>query len=145
LGSGIRNHPALKRQRWLWDLVKPAWRRVFAGLSKGDGYAAHINDDVFRLEYAYGARYDRRDKRHYEAASYLPFVSRIREGMTVFDIGAHVGIYSLGAALRVGPRGHVVAFEPAPETLRILEHHVALNRFQDRVQVSPTLVSDSEG
>ena len=35
--------------------------------------------------------------------------------MTVYDIGAHIGIFALGAGFRVGRNGKVLAFEPAPE------------------------------
>src|SRR5262245_27460113 len=39
----------------------------------------------------------------------------VRSGDTVFDIGAHVGIYTLLFSDRVGPTGRVIAFEPAPQ------------------------------
>ena len=34
--------------------------------------------------------------------------------MTVLDIGAHHGLYTLLASRRVGRTGKVVAFEPSP-------------------------------
>jgi FkbM family methyltransferase len=143
VGSQIRNSELLRRQAWLWNTVEPLWQRAFGRISRGVGYATHINADIFRLEYAYGSRYDRKDKRAYEPAFYLPFVDRIREGMTVFDIGAHVGIFALGAAKRVGRSGQVVAFEPAPQTIAVLERHVAFNELQDIIRVEPGVVSDS--
>ena len=45
----------------------------------------------------------------------------------MYDVGAHVGTYSLLAASRVGPDGHVFAFEPLPRNLGYLERHLALN------------------
>src|SRR5712691_7492679 len=39
----------------------------------------------------------------------------IRKGQTVFDIGAHVGEYSLLFSDLVGGEGKVVAFEPDPK------------------------------
>lgn len=57
------------------------------------------------------------------------FVRRILQlGMTVLDIGAHHGFYTLLASLRVGPRGRVVAFEPSPRERRLLWQHLRLNR-----------------
>ena len=38
----------------------------------------------------------------------------VRPGMTVVDVGAHVGVYTQYLAQLVGPRGHVHAFEPSP-------------------------------
>lgn len=142
-GSLIRNSELLRRQAWLWGTLEPLWQRAFETFSRSAGYSTHINADVFRLEYAYGSRYDRRDKRAYEPSFYLPFVDRIRSGMTVFDIGAHIGIFSLGAAKRVGQKGRVVAFEPAPQTIDVLRRHVAFNHMQDIIRVEPGVVSDS--
>jgi len=49
------------------------------------------------------------------------FVSHLREGMTVMDVGANWGLYSLLASRAVGPSGKVYAFEPVPEIQRT--HH----------------------
>lgn len=57
------------------------------------------------------------------------FVSRfLTPGMTVLDVGAHAGLYTLTAARGVGPSGRVIAFEPSPRERRRLERHLALNR-----------------
>jgi len=41
-------------------------------------------------------------------------------GMTVVDVGANLGYYSLLAARLVGPSGRVIAFEPNSENCRLL-------------------------
>jgi FkbM family methyltransferase len=64
----------------------------------------------------------------YEHAQQLAFAALVRPGDTVFDVGAHAGFYTLLAARLVGSRGRVVAFEPMPENLRYLRHHLAMNR-----------------
>lgn len=46
------------------------------------------------------------------------FEQLIRPGDTVFDIGAHVGFYTLLASILTGPAGRVFAFEPLPRNLR---------------------------
>jgi FkbM family methyltransferase len=48
-------------------------------------------------------------------------------GGTYVDAGANVGFFVLLAAERVGPRGKVFAFEPAPRALRRLRANLALN------------------
>ena len=59
----------------------------------------------------------------------MRFVEQLlRPGMTVLDIGAHHGLYTLLAAKRVGRHGRVIAFEPSPRELRRLAKHVRLNR-----------------
>ena len=57
------------------------------------------------------------------------FVARfLRDGMTVLDIGAHHGFYTLLASSRVGSSGSVIAFEPSPRERVRLERHVRLNK-----------------
>ncbi|MEO1237516.1 MAG: FkbM family methyltransferase [Planctomycetota bacterium] len=51
----------------------------------------------------------------------------VRRGMTVLDIGANIGYFTLTAARSVGPGGRVIAFEPEPRNLYFLRHNVALN------------------
>jgi len=48
-------------------------------------------------------------------------------GKVCWDLGAHYGYYSVGLALRVGPRGRVVAFEPLPASHLRLQRHARLN------------------
>jgi FkbM family methyltransferase len=48
---------------------------------------------------------------YYTTAEYLDF-ARLEEGNIVLDIGAYSGVTSIIFAQRVGPRGHVYAFEP---------------------------------
>ncbi len=63
----------------------------------------------------------------FEAAE-LAFVERfLRPQMTVLDIGAHHGLYSLLASRKVGPRGRVISFEPSPRERKALRLNLALN------------------
>jgi FkbM family methyltransferase len=58
----------------------------------------------------------------------LNVVERIlRPGMTVVDIGAHHGLYTLLASRLVGPRGKVIAFEPSPRERTRLRKNLLLN------------------
>ena len=56
------------------------------------------------------------------------FTALLQEGMTVIDVGAHVGWYTLLAAKAVGPNGRVFAFEPEPMNYQFLARNVAVNR-----------------
>lgn len=63
----------------------------------------------------------------YESAE-LSFVQRLlRPGMTVLDLGAHHGLYSLLASRCVGSTGKVIAFEPSPRERERLNRHLNLN------------------
>ena len=59
----------------------------------------------------------------------LAFVERfIQPGMTVLDLGAHHGLYTLLASKRVGAAGKVYAFEPSPRAnAKTLRQHLILN------------------
>jgi FkbM family methyltransferase len=80
----------------------------------------------------------------YEPETKALLETLIREGMTVCDIGAHVGHYTLLAARLVGPRGHVYAFEPEPENYALLKRNVELNGYGN-VTCVPKAVSNRSG
>lgn len=68
----------------------------------------------------------------------------LREGDVFVDGGAHVGLFSLAASVCVGETGQVLAFEPAPETRRVLENHVRLNHCAN-VMVDSSALADAPG
>lgn len=63
------------------------------------------------------------------------FEQNIKPGMTVVDIGAHLGKYVLLAAQKLGSSGRVFAFEPHPRTFRYLERNVTVNLARNNVQI----------
>jgi FkbM family methyltransferase len=54
-----------------------------------------------------------------------------KPGETVVDVGAHIGLYSLIAAKRVGPSGRVIAIEPDPENCNLLQRNIELNKLSN--------------
>lgn len=84
-------------------------------------------------------------KRTYEAEDDArAFLNLLGPGMTVVDVGANYGLYTLQAARAVGPTGRVLAFEPAPHVYARLADHVRLNGAAN-VTTHPVAVSDREG
>ena len=63
----------------------------------------------------------------------------IRSGNVVFDVGAHVGKYTVFATRLCNPGGKVFSFEPVPETYSRLCETLALNRCQDVIPVQKAL------
>ena len=63
------------------------------------------------------------------------FMQSLKSGMTVVDVGANVGYYTLLAAASVGTTGRVIAFEPEPRNLEILERNLELNGLRECVTV----------
>lgn len=72
------------------------------------------------------------------------FLSLLDSGMTVFDVGANLGMYTLLAARRVGPTGRLHAFEPTPVVAERLRNNVRLNELSN-VVVNQVAVSDCAG
>ncbi|MGW5638164.1 FkbM family methyltransferase [Streptomyces sp. NPDC003832] len=67
--------------------------------------------------------------------------SILRTGMTVIDVGANVGYFTVPAARTVGPRGRVVAVEPVPSNLPLLTDNLRLNGITNTEVVEAAVVS----
>lgn len=68
---------------------------------------------------------------NYEYDKQKIFAATVERGFTVYDIGAHVGFYSLLSSVLVGPEGKVYCFEPAPRNLEFLRKHMELNKLSN--------------
>jgi FkbM family methyltransferase len=58
------------------------------------------------------------------------FALFLKPGMTLYDIGANVGFFSVIAARLVGATGRVVAFDPLPSNIAAIAHNANLNGFE---------------
>jgi FkbM family methyltransferase len=58
----------------------------------------------------------------------------VRPGNVVYDVGAHLGSLTLGAARLVGASGHVVAFDGDPENIERLHENSLRNRLGSCIQ-----------
>lgn len=73
------------------------------------------------------------------------FMRILREGMTVVEVGANIGYYTILAASRVGVHGKVYAFEANPQVFDILYRNIEVNGFLDRVTLVNKTVIDKSG
>lgn len=69
----------------------------------------------------------------------------VRPGMTVCDVGASFGYYTLLLAEQIGPTGQLHAFEPNPTVARLLKQSVMVNGFDQRVRVHCFALGKEEG
>lgn len=67
----------------------------------------------------------------------------LHDGMTLLDIGAHHGYYTLLASKAVGPNGRIIAFEPSPKERIRLREHLRLNDCEN-VRVEPFALEATE-
>jgi FkbM family methyltransferase len=66
----------------------------------------------------------------------VPWLSeQIRPGMTVVDVGANIGYYTLLFADLAGPAGRVIAFEPDPDLFGAAVENVRRNGKRDTVRL----------
>lgn len=66
-------------------------------------------------------------------------------GMTVIDVGAHIGYHSLLAAQAIGTKGRVISFEPSPDNYRLLTENIQLNGFSEVIHAENAALSDQRG
>jgi FkbM family methyltransferase len=70
----------------------------------------------------------------------------IHQGDTVVDVGANIGLWTMGAARQAGQEGRLHAFEPVPENFTRLIANLNLNGFDlNRVQCQQLSLSDRSG
>jgi FkbM family methyltransferase len=68
----------------------------------------------------------------------------VKQGAVCFDIGAHIGYYSLLLAAAVGAEGQVFSYEPVPQTFSLLSRNVSRN-FARNVTTNQSALGDFEG
>ena len=71
-------------------------------------------------------------------------IENVGEAEVVYDIGAHVGYFSILCSGIVGREGKVYAFEPVPMNLLFLRKHIKINKC-DNIRVFDICVSDTVG
>lgn len=125
----------LKRSRLLHSLVYEMVRIVLVPIMERTSGFYTMDDDPlwFRIELITG---------NYEKETVKLAQQLVRPGMTVLDIGAHVGYYTRLFSKLVGDAGRVIAFEPHPLTFNVLCNNVRALRNVIPVQVA---VADQEG
>jgi FkbM family methyltransferase len=117
----------LGRESRVITAARPAFERVLNALSFGRGIQWAINGTPCRIDArCRGAMSEDYDP---EAVEFLR--KTIGSGSVCYDVGANLGVYVIQFAKMVGPAGKVVAFEPNPDALRMLRHHVAINHLSN--------------
>jgi FkbM family methyltransferase len=95
----------------------------------GKGLPKTVNGSKVKLP----GKYIRYFPPDYESANFSFLKSCIGKNAVVFDIGAHIGLFSIIAAKTIGINGKVFAFEPAPATTKVLSQTIAINHLENVV------------
>lgn len=127
------------RESYLVRRLRPAYQSFLDWYAAGEGVPWKINGVSYRIDPRY------RPAHNYERVLAAFLGERVRPGAISFNVGANVGIYVLQLAHWSRPTGRVVAFEPNPTALGILQHHVRLNGLASRVEIVPAAVGLKSG
>ena len=105
-------------------------------LLNGDTFAL-TNDEISVSLYVYD---------NFENTNRLLWDNLIKPEMTVFDIGANWGVYSVAAKRLLGKEGCLVSFEPNKNEYSKLEKNLSLNEGgEPEVTLVNSAVGDSDG
>jgi len=113
-------YTVLLRPRPLRRLAHKVLLRMLPASVTVDGSTLYLNptDPVLSSAVAFGI---------YENYERQVFRQFCREGATVVDVGANIGLYTVIAAARVGKAGKVISIEPHPESFHFLRQTVEAN------------------
>jgi FkbM family methyltransferase len=72
------------------------------------------------------------------------FQRYLKEAITVFDLGANIGFYSLLARSIIGATGQVVCFEPFPQNVEMIKKSIEANSYSN-VDLIEAAAGDKNG
>jgi FkbM family methyltransferase len=140
VSTWLRHLPQLERADWLWDPVRPIYQRAVTHFGR-NGLERVINgsDRILVSPRARGVREE------YELGVWQALMAELKPGDTFVDVGAFIGLYTIGVGLRLQDSGRVIAFEPDIHNFALLQEHVRLNRLDRQVELHQAAVFDKEG
>ena len=119
----LRHLPVLRRLDFVWRVLRRPYGRVLQTFGARAGVPVSISGERLRLH----PDVANLGWEHMEPASYICFRTLVRPSQVVFDVGAHIGTYSLIASRLVGDAGKVVSYEPNARTIPYLRKHIEWN------------------
>jgi FkbM family methyltransferase len=129
LGRQRRDKIHFLRKFWLDDNTSPSYvlmTRLYQFLSRNKDGVHMLKIHVPRFHYRYFCRIGKGDFLR-EHENHLVGIFTPKEGDTVIDIGAHIGLYTIRSSKQAGKTGKVVAIEADPDNFHVLKRNIALN------------------
>jgi FkbM family methyltransferase len=124
--------------KWVWDEIK-----FLSGIrpivQMRAGWVLTCHPAAYRC--AYYLQVDDPD----QVAEFNGFVHNSSQGMVLFDIGAHFGLFSLAALHYGGNRATAIAVDPSPVAARFLKVQAELNDVTHRLRIVQASVGEQTG
>ena len=79
---------------------------------------------------------------HWQPRNVRAMSKFVKEGSSILNIGAHVGLQAIVLAEKVGPKGKLYIFEPTELTYQILVKNIYLNQLEEITTVYKMGASD---
>ena len=124
--------------KWAWDEVKFS-SGFKESVQMRPGWSLICHPAAYRCAY-YVQKNDPE-----QIAEFDGFINNSSQGMILFDIGAHFGLFSLASLHYGGPEARAIAVDPSPTAVRFLTVQAKLNDIADRLRIIQASVSDQTG
>ena len=140
-GTWVKNHwlAGIDEDRMRW--LRRGYEGMLSMVNLGRGVPRTING---RESIRVSPRHRYVDET-YEPEVFELLMREMSPDDVVFDIGAYIGIYAIILSRHLGENGRVHAFEPAPESAKLLLEHLELNDACHKVSVWQCGVSSQCG
>jgi len=119
------------------NVIKKLAYKAIDAATLGRGIERNFHGHLVRFP----PRWSRYFKTDYEPETFAFLRDNLTLGDTFLDIGAHIGLFSVVAAGKVGETGRVIAFEPTPSTREVMKQVLRVNGFEDFVEVRSEAVA----
>jgi FkbM family methyltransferase len=135
--TSVRGNVVGLRLQWRSDGPDAVRGTVVTVNIHGQPIRFFVKNDLDRIQSVHrsGSFYEQQE---------LDIISKYFQGGTFVDIGCNVGNHLI-YALKILNADHVIAFEPLPEALSILETNIAANSLSDRVTLHKKGLSNAPG
>lgn len=124
--------------KWIWNDLKFA-AGITENVEMRSGWLLKCHPAVYRGSYC-GQHTDPE-----QVAEFDCFVRHARDGMVLFDLGAHFGLFSLATLHYGGQTARAIAVDPSPVAARIVRLQAGLNSVADRLQMIEASVGENTG
>jgi FkbM family methyltransferase len=131
----------LGHDSWIIRHLRPTYENLLDWSTQGEGIGWTINGVTYRID----PHYRHMLAPHYDSAVAEFLRQRVKPGAVCFDVGANVGVYVLQFCYWAGTTGKVIAFEPNPEAVAVLEKHIQINKITPYTTVIKAAIGATNG